>query len=1048
MFHSRKTIAVVVLCAGLTIASATLAKQGTQKTQKSTIRVAFNKDIRPILADNCFSCHGPDSATRQAGLRLDQRDALIKARIIVPGNPRASTLIQRIFTAKRALQMPPAPSHKTLTEAQKIKLRTWVEAGAPYEQHWAYQPIRPVPTRSGLGNSVDYFIDREIKQRNLTPAATSTRRAWIRRASYDLTGLPPTQADIAAFISDKSPKAKENVVDRLLASTAFGEHTSVAWLDIARYGDSYGYQSDQLSPTWPYRDWAIRALNANMPYDEFIVNQIAGDLRPDATIETKLGTTFQRLHRMTNEGGSVAEEWRMEAVADRVRTTTTAFLGLTFECARCHDHKFDPVTQRDFYAMASFFNNVDEYGLYNQSDIVPTPSLLIPTAAQDGLIAAAKKRVASLEASLSTQQGLTPSTSPKKMFSPGRPGLTGRYRLEGRNGTQLPNSAPGFTEAASAPAALQSTPGVKGNGIQLDGDHAISLGQTSRIARHIPHTVGMWVYDERVDDKTMIIFHGSAGTDVGFNGGDVTVTSGRIMARMYRHWPGNAIAVETKHRIRPKEWTHLTVTYDGSSRASGYGIFINGVQQETVVVRDRIWKGTGTHAIQIGERFRERGFRGGKVDEIEVYNRALTPTEVSWMSRGIPAEAPRTVDELAESDIAAYVAAHDEKRDASRKDLTDARYAVAAAEDAIREVLAMEEMPGIRPTYVLARGAYDAPTTPDRLVTRKLPAFLPQLNPTTKPNRLDLAKWVVSPENPLTARVAVNRFWMQLFGRGIVETAEDFGVQGSRPTHPELLDWLATEFRKHNWDVKRLLRVLALSSAYGRTSNVTKLQRQQDPENKYLARGPSGRLSAEQIRDVALSISGLLDRKIGGPPVSPYQPGDLWRETNSMSPAYHESIGTDLYRRSVYSVWKRTSPMVNMLAFDAATREVCTARRPSTSTPLQAFVLMNDIQFAEAARVFAEKTLSEAQPETDPRTLLKQMFEAAVGRLPDTIELKALGSLLDNQLKHFAEQQGDAKLVASVGRYPLKMNIKRDLVAAWTMVAQAILNSDACVWKR
>lgn len=1029
-----------LLAVGLSLAS-TAANVKSDATVKG---IGFNKDIRPILADNCITCHGPDSAARQAGLRLDRRDGLVAKRILVPGNPAASILMQRI-NAHGALQMPPASSQRVITREQKEMLVTWIRSGANYEPHWAYQPVKQIKTPIGPGNPVDTFINAEITRRKLVVAGSATKREWLRRVSLDLTGLPPTQDDVNAFIADTSKGAKETVVNRLLASPAFGEHTSIAWLDLARYGDSYGYQSDQLSPTWPYRDWVIRAINTNMPYDQFIVNQMAGDLRPDATVDTKLGTTFQRLHRMTNEGGSVAEEWRMEGVADRVRTTTTAFLGLTFECARCHDHKFDPIKQRDYYALASFVNNVDEYGLYNQSDIVPTPSLLMPTNAQEAAIATAKERVVKLEKTLSEHNGL--STGGNRTFSPGRPGLTARYRLDDRNGTSFPNSAPGFTESASAPIGLASTNGVKGGAIQLNGDNALSLGGTGRIARHVPHTVGMWLFDERVDDEQMVVFHGSAGTDVGFHGGDVTIKAGRITARMYRHWPGNAIAVETKQRIRAKEWTHLTVTYDGSSKAAGYHIYINGVQQETNVVRDRIWKGTGTHAINVGERFRERGFRGGKVDEIEVYNRALTATEVSWMARGIPAEAPRMLDEVTPADKTAYVAAHDQKLLAVRKELQDARFAVAAAEDGVREVLAMEEMPGLRPTYVLARGAYDAPKTPDMLVNRQVPSFLPQLRK-SKPNRLDLAKWMISNENPLTARVAVNRFWMQLFGRGIVETQEDFGVQGSRPTHPELLDWLAADFRSHGWDVKRLLKMLALSDAYGRTSNVPKQQRQLDPDNKYLTRGPSGRLSAEQIRDTALSIAGLLDRKMGGPPVSPYQPGDLWRETNSMSPAYRESVGTDLYRRSVYSVWKRTSPMVNMLAFDAATREVCTARRPSTSTPLQAFVLMNDVQFAEAARVFAENVLDATGTISDNQLRIKRMFISATGREANAIEVKALNSLLEAQLKYFADKQEDAKLVAAVGKHSVNAKLPRDAVAAWTMVAQAVLNSDACVWKR
>lgn len=1006
--------------------------------------ISYNKDIRPILADNCITCHGPDSAARQAGLRLDRRDGLVEKGILVPGNPDASLLIKRI-NAHGALQMPPASSQRVITPEQKKRLSDWIRSGARYEPHWAYLPIHATQATKSSQNVIDAFVNAEINRRNLTKAGPASKREWIRRITLDLTGLPPSASEIQTFELDRSPKAKEAVVDRLLASPAYGEHAAVAWLDLARYGDSYGYQSDQLSPTWPYRDWVIRSFNANMPYDQFIINQVAGDLRPDATVETKLGTTFQRLHRMTNEGGSVAEEWRMEGVADRVRTTTTAFLGLTFECARCHDHKFDPVTQRDFYALASFLNNVDEYGLYNQSDIVPTPSLMMPTDAQADSIAKAKQRVVALEASIQAQVQV--GQHGNGQFSPGRPGLTARYRIDDRVGTTLPNSAPGYSEAGSASAALPSVPSVKGSAIQLNGDNALSLGGTGRIARHVPHSVGMWLYDERVDDEQMVVFHGSAGTDVGFHGGDVTIKAGRVTARMYRHWPGNAIAVETKQRIRAKEWTHLTVTYDGSSKAGGYRIYFNGVEQETNIVRDHIWKGTGTHAINVGERFRERGFRGGKVDEIEVYNRALTPTEVAWMARGLPAEAPRSIDEVNPTDQKAYIASHDVNVNVARKELQDARFAIAAAEDSVREVLAMEEMQGLRPTYVLARGAYDAPKTPDRLVSRKVPAFLPQLK-VAKPTRLDLASWIVSKENPLTARVAVNRFWMQLFGRGLVETAEDFGVQGSRPTHPELLDWLAADFQAHKWDVKRLLKMLALSDAYGRTSNVSKAQRKSDPDNKFLTRGPSGRLTAEQIRDVALSVAGLLDRKMGGPPVSPYQPGDLWRETNSMSPAYRESVGTDLYRRSVYSVWKRTSPMVNMLAFDAATREVCTARRPSTSTPLQAFVLMNDIQFAEAARVFAENTLASDGEQSSNKLRIKRMFATATSRDPNEVELQALMQLLDQQLAHFATRTDDAKQVASVGKHPIKAELKRETVAAWTMVAQVVLNSDACVWKR
>ncbi|WP_395088159.1 DUF1553 domain-containing protein [Armatimonas sp.] len=996
-------------------------------------KISFTREIRPILAENCFLCHGPDPGSRQAGLRLDQ-----------PNTATKNALRARI-TAKASspLHMPPVHSKKSLTSAQIATVKQWLSEGAVYEKHWAF--VAPQSPPSFPPPTIDGYILARLAKANLKPSPEANRAEWLRRVSLDLTGLPPSIAQADAFFADRALTAYEKVVDRLLASPGFGEQMALPWLDVARYGDSYGYQSDQLSTVWPWRDWLVGAFNKNLPYDQFVTQLVAGDLLPHATRETRLATAFNRLHRMTNEGGSVPEEWRLEYVADRVRTFGTAFLGLTLECARCHDHKYDPIKQSDFYALSAFLNSIDEHGLYDSGSITPTPSVLLPTPEQEKALEQAKLGVAEAEKALAETKTTRESAfqawlKKYEAFQKVRPfietvqkeipDLVAHFGFENLDGVPHVDSVP-------------LVPGKIGLAAQLDGENNINFGDKARFTRHTPFTIMFWMRDARLLKDPVVVYTSSAGTDAGPYGYDLMIENGILQARMMRHWPGNALAIRATSTVPANEWVHVTLTYDGSSTAAGMRLYVNGGLARTTILRDHLWKGTGTHALAFGQRFRDRGFKGGLIDELSVYGRALTLLEIT------ASESPEGLREY-------YFSALDPETRTAQTKLTTAREKVWRTEDPIQEVMVMEELPTPRPSYVLARGAYDAPKTDKNRVGRITPAFLPPLSAPLRGaggetarnepgGRLALAKWLTRPDHPLTARVAVNRLWQQFFGRGLVESSEDFGIQGRLPSHPELLDFLARDFQR-DWNVKRFVRQLVLSQTYRQSSAQRPDLQKRDPLNILLARGSSYRLSAETIRDVALAASGLLDTKLGGPPVSPYQPGDLWREANSMSPAYRQSVGGDLYRRSLYTVWKRTAPLPNMMAFDASGREVCTARRQNTSTPLQALVLLNDPQFVEAARVLGEKIVRDGGTTDTQRVVFA--FRTLATRFPTPTEARLLEQLYATERQLFTADPASAAKLLTVGEKKTDPALNPIEVACATAVAQAILNLDTTIWKR
>jgi hypothetical protein len=794
----------------------------------------------------------------------------------------------------------------------------------------------------------------------------------------------------------------------------------------------------------------VQAFNENMPFEEFLTEQLAGDLLPNATRKQRLATAFNRLHRMTNEGGSIEEEWRQEYISDRVHTFSTTFLALTFECSHCHDHKYDPITQRDYYSLAAFFNSIDEYGLYNDSARVPTPSLLLPNAEQEKAMAvtakALKEKSATLKKTIADAEAGFQEWLKQPALKPVMPGLVGEFNFDTLVSNKVANVANTNNFSTGVQPNTLAT-GKSGKALKFTGDDEVTFPDLAgSVQPWDQYTVSFWLHLPKALTNA-VIFHRTAGTDVGFHGTELSLENGKLFFVIKRFWPGNAIAIRSADIVPSEEWAQVAVSYDGSGDAAGIKIFINGEPAKCEVVRDHLYKSpqNGGSGFSFGARFRSSGLKDGLLDELKVYDRPLAAIEVKQLFDGRAlndAIERRDPDKLREY----YLAAISPAARTARADLAQAEKSFLETRNPVQEISVMEDVQRPRPTYMLARGRYDAAKTEDKRVQRTTPASLLAFPTGAPPNRLGLARWLTEPNHPLTARVAVNRFWQMIFGRGIVATAENFGVQGSPPTHPELLDWLARDFVNSGWDVKATLKKIVLSATYRQDSKLRKDLLQKDPENLLLARAPSQRLSAEMVRDTALAASGLLDEDMGGPPVSPSTPGDLWRESNTMSPAYQQSVGRNLYRRSLYTVVKRTAPMPDMLAFDTPSREVCTVKRTPTGTPQQAFVLLNDAQFVEAARVLAEKALKEGGATEEQR--IRFCFRRLTAREPDNMEMRLLTELLEQQKGLFAKEPDRAEKLVSVGDQKRDPKLKVVELAATTTLAQAIMNLDATIWKR
>jgi mono/diheme cytochrome c family protein/outer membrane murein-binding lipoprotein Lpp len=986
------------------------AAEGSNGAEAVVAPLRFSRDVRPILSQNCFQCHGQDEAHRGAGLRLDEREhALAEGEsglpAIVPGHPDESEMIARITAEDEGLRMPPADSHKTLTAAQIDVLTRWVAEGAEYEPHWSFippeQPSPPGKATDAESNPIDAFVRSRLAREGLATSPEADRRTLIRRLTIDLTGLPPTPDEIAAFLADERPDAYDQLVDRLLASPRYGERMALDWLDAARYADTHGYHIDSQRDMWAWRDWVIKAFNDNMPFDQFTVWQLAGDLLPDGTAEQRIASGFNRNHPVNFEGGAIPEEYHVEYVVDRATTTATVWLGLTIGCARCHDHKYDPITQQEFFEFFAFFNNVDEEGLDGYRGNAK-PMLELPSDAQRERREQLNSEIAQLEQTLQERDAAAEEAQAaweaawreRQASARVRPG---EWFLFGPVSLDTPELALAESFGISAPVDMETTyanqdgsfrwlPGpqfVDGNEISLSGDSAAAY-----LLRQI---------------------------------GASEATTARALV-------GTSDAVQV--------WLNGELIWERAEQAA-----FSPVQHELEL---QLREGANELLVKLVNYAWEWQFQFALHPQLDA---SLPKNVIALLEIGKDqrtAEQAATVrnyfraTQLVDDEYRSLVA----ERAAKRAELAELTAQIPST-------MVMREREELRQTFLLDRGQYTNPTTE---LSPGTPRVLPPFPSEGPVDRLALARWLTAPEHPLTARVTVNRLWQSLFGTGLVKTAEDFGLQGAWPANPDLLDWLAVEFVESGWDVKGMLRLMVTSDAYRQSSASTPELFARDPDNQLLARGPRFRMPAEFIRDLALAASGTLDPRIGGPSVKPYQPGDLWGElahqkTNYKFTAqlFEQDHGSDLYRRSMYTFWKRSVPPVNLAALDAPSRETCTVRRERTNTPLQALVLLNDPTFVEAARHLAER-MTAAGGEDAAKTI-GHGFELVTSRRPTAAETAILLAEYERQRASFAADAAAATALLEVGESDRNEQLDRVQQAAWTNVALVILNLDEAITK-
>jgi hypothetical protein len=1000
----------------------------------------YNADVRPILADKCFRCHGPDAGSREADLRLDRRDDAVALRdgraAIVPGDPGASTVHARIVSDNVDERMPPPDAGPSLTEAERRVIADWIAAGAEYEPHWAFVPpvATPPPAvrdASAIRHPADRFIQTRLESLGIQPEPEADPATLCRRLHLDIVGLPPEPAAVEAFIAAYAATegaAQEQVylelVDRLLASPRYGERMAGPWLDAARYADTNGYQTDGPRQMWRYRDWVIEAFNSNQPFDEFTIDQIAGDLLPEPTLAQRIATGFNRNHRTNAEGGVIPAEFLAEYVIDRVETTSTVWLGLTAGCARCHDHKYDPLSQRDFYRLFDFFNRVPEPGK-GIRDANSPPLVVAPTAEQG-------RRLAELARQADEADATWLATEPK-------------------------------LAAAQAAWVTQASRG----GTIADDDFTLTEGFVFRLPRPPPADDGTTLapvacvpsFDtERPFSGTVLLKPATVDGDATVyaamdaallhRGIELKLAQGRPQLVLANRILDDAIRVEAEAVLPVDHWSHVTWTYDGSRLASGVAFHVDGKKVTTRVVTDELSnRFKPEQSLVLGGGGTAEGYRGG-LAELRFYDRAIDPDESAIISCGLPvsdlvqAATKAALDDAGRLKLRdwfiRYEAAADLRQSWERMRAT--RKARDAYERSLPTVMVMQDVPGLRKTHVLERGLYDKP---GEEVTAGVPESLGlALSADAPTDRLALARWLVDRRNPLAARVIVNRVWQQFFGLGLVKTVEDFGLQGDLPSHPELLDWLAIEFMDggDGWDTKRLVRQIVTTAAYRRRSRVAAETAHADPDNRLFARGPRFRLSAEMIRDAALSVSGLLVERIGGPSVKPYQPAGLWEELAASATTYQQDHGPDLYRRSLYVYRKRTVAMPMLATFDAAGRETCQVRQSRTNTPLQALNLLNDVAFVEAARGLGGRMMREGGDAPEAR--IAHGFRLATARAPLPRELATLVAGFKRRLEGLRKDPEAARALVAQGESPVAAGIDPAELAAYTTVGSVLLNLD------
>ena len=1088
--------------------------------------VRFNRDIRPILSDNCVACHGPDAKHRKGDLRLDvEADAKAKhddVFAIKPGDLAGSEVWKRITSKEKDEVMPPPSAKKTLTPRQIALLKKWIEQGATWEGHWAFIAPAPVTVpavsaanQAKVRNPIDAFILARLEKEGLTLSPEADRETLIRRVSFDVTGLPPTLAELDRFTADSGANWYESMVDHYLAKPAYGERMTLAWMDAARYGDSSVFHADGPRFMWPWRDWVIKAYNDNMPFDQFTVEQLAGDLivedkgqgpgakgqgaesanpkseipnpkssshwLPTTTIARQIASGFNRNNGTTDEGGAIDEEYRVEYAVDRVKTTANVWMGASMECAQCHDHKYDPITQKEYYAFYAFFNVSADGGMQTRNGNA-APVVNVPDPVREAQASALQGRLAELDKNLESHkktiepaftQWVTDASSKAKAGgqSPAPADMLAHFTLDEVKGNQIADAIkPDRKGAIKGKAKFE--PGKVGSAFRANGNTYIDFGQHADFDRGDTFSYGGWIKPDDAGNGTILAKMDDPDAHRGW---DLILSNGQVSVHIIAAWPSDAIKVTTKAQVKAKDWTHVFATYDGSAKAAGIKIYFDGKEQEWTIEQDGLKGFVKNKApLHVGRRNPGAPFNG-LIDDVRIFGRSLSSAEVGAIAGSdaltpllLTAADTRTPQQV-ETLRAHYLASIDKEY----PKLTSDRNKLSAEIEGLKKstITSMVMADTKRATYLLMRGHY---ASPDKSAEIKpdVPLVFPRLPEGAPANRLGMAHWLVSPSHPLTARVTVNRLWAMLFNRGIVDTVMDFGGQGNWPSHPELLDWLAMDFMgeesgvrsqesgakaaagnpkseirnpKSPWDQKRAIKQMLMSATYRQSSRTLPEHRQKDPTNVLLSRGPRFRLQGDFIRDAALSVSGLLVDKMGGPSTKPYQPQSLWVEVSLTGEQFVQDKGEALFRKSMYIFWKRSSPHPGMLLFDAPTREKCVVQRPITNTPLQALYTMNDIQFVEAARVLAQRMIKEGG--ATPAERITFAYRMAVSRKPSAAALATLTSLYESELAKYKAAPDKAKKLIAVGESPRDDKLDPAEHAAWTIVATTILNLDATMTK-
>lgn len=1027
-------------------------------------RVVFNQDIRPILADACFHCHGPDPGTRKAGLRLDTEAGFFTAKegetpTVLKGKPDESPLYQRLLSKDEDEIMPPPDSHKELKPEQIAKIKAWIEEGAPWQPHWSLiKPVRApepaVKNTAWVKTPVDCFVLARLENTGLQPAPEAEAHALIRRVTLDLIGLPPAPELVERYLK----KAKDNhlpdlayneLVDELLKSPQYGEHRARYWLDAARYGDTHGLHFDKPREMWPYRDWVVKSFNRNQPFDQFTVEQIAGDLLTKPGEEQLIATGFQRCNITTNEGGTIDEENLANYASDRVQTLGWVYMGLTTNCSQCHDHKFDPISQRDYYSLAAFFRNTTQKPKDGNVKDGNGPILVLPGEKDRPRWTALPTEIATTQTQLNENRKLAGDEFDRWLVTakpedldkdvPAK-GIVAHLPLTEGTGSEVSDTC-GPTKFKAAGLVSWKPDGKIGPAPVMKTDATFEIGNAGNFDEGQPFSYGAWVNVSKVGVSTAILARMDEKAD--YRGWDLYQSDHSYTVHIVSQWPDNALKISTrKPSIRPGVWQHVFVTYDGKGKAQGVNLYVDGVAQELKVEKDGL-KGSIKTATptRIGQRSHSKVFVDGSVQDVCIYDRQLTVPEVQTISKVGPLRlmlaaakrGPKQKEALFEHYL---LTRHAGYQSANQKfGVLDAEQTAIKARSPLTHI--QEEKMDTQPmANILMRGQYDQV---GEAVEAAVPVALGKLKPDVPKNRLGLAQWLVSEDNTLTSRVTVNRMWQELFGRGIVVTSEDFGIMGSAPTHPELLDWLAVEFRESGWDVKRFYKMLVTSAAYRQAAIITPEKIEKDRDNLLLSRGPRFRMDAEMIRDYALAASSSLSPKMGGPGTLPYQPENVWEVVGMGTEKYVQDKGENLYRRTLYNFWKRMAPPANMDVFNAPSREVSCVRRDRTNTPLQALVVMNDPQFIEASRNLAQRVIKTGGDEV---AKLNQIAQRLLCRPLKAQEISILQSGLHDLYAHYQSNPEDAKALITVGETKPDEKLPASELAAWTMVSSQVMNLD------